>query len=312
MEWYHGQEFIDQELEVIPFYIHPIIPGDGVVLFHGSPGIGKSTVMWQIANHLHDGLPFMGMKVVQTKVLLLNLDMPKVGVHNRWKESGFEPKFDLAFDDGFNCLKAGFQASETYKKLKELHEQEQYGVVIVDALGRVINGSVNNDELPNQVYSCFTQWFPHSAIIFIHHDRKRKQKDDGSLAAATEEDFLGSQYWKSFAAIQLHLYKVNDQILRLHHVKSQLGVLMDEELNLFMNEGGTKLEEWTEVKQAEEAHLLMECEVMLRQTHPEWNKYNLSKKIRLMGDALGKSQATIYRWRKSLNVVKGVDIGAMK
>lgn len=304
-EWMRGQDFINQELDVIPFYIYPIIPGDGVVLFHGSPGIGKSTIMWQMLNNLYDGKTFVNLKVQQTKALLLNLDMPKVGVYNRWKESSFEPKFDILFSDEFNCLKPGFTQGDFYKAAKEIHEREKYGVVVVDALGRVINSSVNNDDLPNQVYATFTQWFPHAAVVFIHHDRKRKQKDDGTLAAATEEDFLGSQYWKSFAAIQLHLYKVNDTIVRLSHLKSQLGPLMEGEMNLYMNENGTKMEEWSEWKQKEDAKQLLEAEAKLKSMYPDWDTFKTSKKVDLLGKVLGKGQATIYRWKKSLAAIQG-------
>lgn len=299
MEWIHGMDFIQQELAVIPFYIHPIIPGEGIVLFHGSPGIGKSTVMWQMMNCFYTGKPFVNLEVSKTKALLLNLDMPKVGIYNRWRESNFEPQFDILFSDEFNCLKTGFHNGEFYKKVSDIHQREKYGVVVVDALGRVINSSVNNDDLPNQVYATFTQWFPHACIIFIHHDRKRKQKDDGVLAAATEEDFLGSQYWKAFAAIQLHLYKVNDSIVRLSHIKSQLGILMEGELNLYMNEEGTSLEEWSEHQQSEEARKFMEAEARMRKEYPDWDTFKTVKKIEYLGRFLGKGQATVYRWKKS-------------
>lgn len=300
LDWMHGEDFINQELDVIPFYIHPIIPGDGIVLFHGSPGIGKSTIMWQMMNNLQTGETFLGMKVKPTKSLLINLDMPKIGVYNRWKESKFEPKFDIAFSEEFNCLKAGFKAGKLYQDLAAIHEREKYGVICVDALGRVINASMNNDELPNQVYATFTQWFPHAAIIFIHHDRKRKQKEDGSLAQSTEEDFLGSQYWKAFAAIQLHLYKMGDNMVRLSHVKSQLGKLMDYDLSLYMSEDGTQLEEWSEYKQKEEASKLYYAEQRLSNEHPGWATLSMKQKVELLSKELGKSVPTIYRWKRSL------------
>src|SRR5262245_13569920 len=210
LEIYTGKEFIETEVKIPPYLVLPFIPTTGIVMFHGSPGIGKSTLTWQLANDLQRGEAFLGKKVEQTRVLLICLDMPKYAVWHRWKGAGFEPNFDIAFDDPFDCLAPNFRATNRFKTLQEVVKKANYGLVIVDALAEVHTKSMNADEVPGQVYALFREWFPDRCVMFIHHDRKHKILESGNAAEPTREDALGSTYWRALAQTTLHLYRLGD------------------------------------------------------------------------------------------------------
>lgn len=303
LEIYSGREFLATELDTIPYLIHPIVPSTGIVLLHGAPGVGKSTITWQMANALESGTEFLHLKTARSRVLFLSLDMPKYGLYHRWKETNFDPLFDVAFVDTFDVCDPGFRYSKVYAALKERHIAQHYGLVIVDALGRVITRSVINDELPNVVYSTFTLWFPNACILFLHHDRKRKVTESGRLAEASEEDASGNTFWRAFATITLHLWRVNRSIVRLEHTKSQIGPMIDS-IDLYMNEFGTNLEIYDEYKQRLDAKRLMESEAILRQQHPRWDKFSRMKRIQLTAQLCGVSTSTVYRWYRSVEAAK--------
>lgn len=302
LELYSGDEFINTEVKIPPFLVLPMIPTSGVVMFHGTSGIGKSTLSWQLANALEDGQDFLTRKTVKSRVLFICLDMPKYGLWHRWKKSGFKPNFDLAFDTPFDCAAANFRASNRFKKLQEVIQEGGYNLVIVDALAELITKSMNADELPGQVYGIWREIIGEErCVLFIHHDRKRKILDSGNLAEPSKDDALGSSFWINLAQITLHLYKIGD-MLRLDHGKSQLGPIFDKPLDLYMAEDGSCLEEWTEHRQKEEVTLLRSAEQTLRAQHPDWESYGIVKKVKLLSEETKKGTATINRWRKAMQI----------
>ncbi len=302
LELFTGEEFIATEVTIPPFLVLPIIPTTGVVMFHGSSGLGKSTFCWQLANALQRGDLFLNHRAEKTRVLFVCLDMPKFGLWHRWHKSGFKPLFDIAFDAPFDCIAPNFRASTRFKRLQEIVAAKPYGLIIVDALAEVMTKSMSADEVPGQVYGIWREIAGDSkCVLFIHHDRKGKILQDGSKAPPSREDALGSIFWVNLAQITLHLYKIGD-MLRLDHGKSQLGPEFDKPLDLFMAEDGSCLEEWTEHKQREEVSLLKEAEQNLRVQHSNWDEMNITKKVKLVSEYTKKGTATIHRWRKAMQI----------
>jgi RecA-family ATPase len=304
LEIYQGMEFVKAELPIIPWLIHPIIPSTGIVLFHGSPGIGKSTIAWQLANNIEQGSALLGMLSNKARVLLLSLDMPKYGLHARWKESNFEPLFDLVITDNFDPGSSAFPHSEVFKAVRAWHETHNYQLVIVDSLAHVVaNGkSVNADEAVGPTYDNFKKWFPNTCIMFIHHDRKKKMKEDGSWPEPTDEDFIGSQQWKSQCTTQLHLSKANNTLLKLHLSKTQVGPQWNEPMELYMNEQGTELMEYGEHQQKDDANQYTQWIKQARVDDLEFDKRSKKNQMNVIAKISGKSIPTLYRMRRSVDI----------
>jgi hypothetical protein len=301
LELYTGMEFMASELPKYPFYLYPLIPSSGIILFHGSPGVGKSTISWQLANCLERGDTFLGMPTNKTRVLFVSLDMPKYGLHARWEKSKFKPYFDLAIAEDFDVTHPLFAQTKVFGLLRDQVMTVGYGLVIIDSLAHVLNKSVNADEAPKQVYGTFKQWFPQSATMIIHHDRKKKTGDNGMVIDATDEDFLGSQQWKAQATSQIHIHRLTKALVRLEHQKCQVAEQMPVPLDLFMNDTGTSLEEWSEHKQEEEKVALLLAIESCKVKYPEWSKLSKTRRVVLIAEEVQKGQATVYRWMKALD-----------
>lgn len=301
IEFYEGPKFINEDIQKEPFLVEPYIPRSGIVFFYGAPGAGKSVFTWNLANTIANGAVFLGHPSCGSeKVLFVNLDMPKFGLHYRWKQAGFQPQFDLVISTPFNCISNMFPLSDTYKQLKEIVKNGGYSLIIFDALGEVcLGGSTSSDELPMQVYGCFREWFPNTCIMFIHHDRKRKVLDTGGLAPATHEDFSGSQYWLAYSTVAIHLYRRGGEVRVLDHTKSQVTELLEPK-QIYLDESGVSVALWDEHQQANEAKMLEDAYVLAAKVNPNWGKLNDTQRIKLVATLTGKSVRTLWRWKKAM------------
>ena len=304
LEIYQGMDFVKADLPIIPWLIHPIIPSTGIVLFHGPPGIGKSTIAWQLANNIEQGSALLGMLSNKARVLLLSLDMPKYGLHARWKESNFEPLFDLVITENFDPASPAFQHGKVFKGVREWYDKNRYQLVIVDSLAHVVayGKSVNADEAVGPTYDSFKQWFPNTCILFIHHDRKKKMKDDGTWPEPTDEDFIGSQQWKAQCTTQLHLSKANNTLLKLELAKNQVGPTWYEPMDLYMNEKGTALMEYSQHQQKVEADQFKVWVEQCRAQEPNFDKFSKKSQMSMIAKLSGKSIPTLYRMRRSVDI----------
>lgn len=304
LEIYNGMDFVNAELPIIPWLIHPIIPSTGIVLFHGSPGIGKSTIAWQLANNIEQGSALLGMLSNKARVLLLSLDMPKYGLHARWKESGFKPEFDLVITENFDPAGAAFPHSKVFKSIREWHDKNNYQLVVVDSLAHVVayGKSVNADEAVGPTYDSFRQWFPNTCIMFIHHDRKKKMKDDGTWPEPTDEDFIGSQQWKAQCTTQLHLSKASNTLLRLELAKTQVGPSWAEPIELYMNDKGTELLEYSDHQKKQESEQFKVWLAQARAADENFDKYSKKAQMAALAKLSGKSIPTLYRMRKAVDI----------
>lgn len=300
IEFYQGQKFINEDIKEEPFIVKPIVPRNGIVLFYGAPGTGKSVFTWNLANSIVQATSFLDLSCQQNNVLFINIDMPKYGLYYRWKQAGFQPMFDLVISTPFDCVGPMFKYSDTYKQLKEIVHNGFYSLIIIDALGEVcIGGSTSSDELPMRVYSCFKEWFPDSCILFIHHDRKRKVLDTGGLSPASHEDFSGSQYWLAYSTVALHLYRRGSEVRVLDHTKSQVSELLEPK-QIYLDDSGVSVALWDEHQQGVEAKQLEEGYLLASKVNPNWGKLNDSQRLKLVATLTGKSVRTLWRWKKAM------------
>lgn len=208
-----------------------VLPSSGVVLLHGSPGCGKSALLWGILHHCADGAPYLGIPTTPTSSILLCNDMNESSLKIRW--ANFNPKFAVCCMDRMdvtspsNALYLG--------KIAEYVTDNNVQIIAVDALGGLLGGrSIRDDDTANLVVTRLHQLFPNRLIILLGHDRKMSQetKEFGS------ESFLGSQLWRAHCTVQLSMRRSGHSESRLTHSKSQVSPLLSNDIRLYIDDAG--------------------------------------------------------------------------
>lgn len=92
-----------------PALVEHLVPAKANTLLHGSPGVGKSGLIWSLANAVTEGKDFLGLKTTKANCLLISVDMNAHELKQRWGTDFFPlfpfitpQKFDLRA--GFSCL----------------------------------------------------------------------------------------------------------------------------------------------------------------------------------------------------------------
>lgn len=225
---YTANEFLLLEPPKVLYLMTPIIPVGGVVLLYGKSGVGKSPFSWGIADAVAKGESFLGMETAgPCPVLYIDVDTRWWTIQDRWRKAGYEPKFDVAVGEGFDCMSSMWEYSEIRSKLLEQQAKRGYKLVIISTLAKVHALSFSDANTPAEVYKRWQEVFGEEcAIIFIHHDKKTTQAgdkaDEDSLYHQKRESFSGNQQWLDHATTALHLVRRgSDYKFTLEQIKDQ-------------------------------------------------------------------------------------------
>lgn len=225
------------------YLVNPIVPLGGIVFIYGKSGVGKSPLSWALADAVSTGQSFLGMTVSgKSLVLYVDVDTRWWTIQERWKQAGFQPSFDIAVGDAFDCLAASWEFSETRAVFKERQKQAGYKLVVISTLAKIHSFSFSDPNAPAQVYSRWQEVFGEEcALVFIHHDKKSSMTEaEGAdaLYNTRRESFSGNQQWLDHCQVALHLVRHgSDYQFTLEHVKDQ-GSKKVEPLNLLLGNNG--------------------------------------------------------------------------
>lgn len=208
--------------------IEPYLPVEGIVLLHGKFSLGKSPLIWRLAQCISEGMDFFGFKPEQTGwVLYVEIDQPLVVTNDRLRLLHPMPKHvHLLGVNPFSILRPSQEDRET---LEQLNEDLKPALVLVNSLRKCHNLDDKDSATPSLVYGQWRGLFPNSCLLFVHHDKK-SDVVDGKRIEATDEDFSGSQAWVNDAQVGLHLKTAGDRrsgLVTLEMTKSQLSALQD-------------------------------------------------------------------------------------
>lgn len=170
-------ELYDQVFEVQP----PLIEGllyRGTYLYVGSPKVGKSFMMAQLAYHVSTGLPLWNYKVRKSTVLYFALEDDYARLQRRmFKMFGAEETENLYFatecktvNDGLDVQIRGF-----------LTEHPDTGLIIIDTLKKVreVGGSeysyASDYDIVSRLKSLADNY--KVTMLIVHHTRKQKADD---------------------------------------------------------------------------------------------------------------------------------------
>ena len=278
------------------------------ILLHGPPSVGKTSFAFGMLNAIATGQDFLGRKTTMTPCLFVSLDMSKGLVFRRWIDTRFVQKkaIDFFYCRSFNCLDPMFTSSDLYSFLRAKVQEGKHGLVAIDALREVHTRSMNDDDIPHQVYEVFREWFPSCTVMFIHHTRKSKFAQNGAMIAPSDDDALGSRFWTALATVSLSLQPLNRDLIKLDVGKSQAYPMLYEPMKLFIEEQTMECKIYDEQRVAWEKQQYKKAEQACLQQYtglgqyPLWSKLSGREQDEAMGKVLGVSPRTMRRYRHAL------------
>ena len=242
---HHGPSVLaEQGLPETSWLVEPLIPSSGCTLLHGPTSVGKSALVWAIANAVQAGESIFGMKVIQADVLFVSIDMTEIPLRIRWfgsqkepksEEDRFDPLFDYVAPSFLSIMDPNWVTSPLGVKFRKT--LTPYGFVIFDALGSMV-GDTNDPGTATKTHQILRQIMGSRPYILIHHDRQALIDSDGLFRAPSDDDASGSKRWQDLSQHQLHFYKINHLVRHLKQGKSQLAAPQDEPWRLYVTESG--------------------------------------------------------------------------
>ena len=225
---YTSTEFKELEPPASLYLVNPIVPLGGIVFVYGKSGVGKSPLSWALADAVARGTEFLGMATSgPVPVLYVDVDTRWWTIQERWKGAGYEPNFDIAVGEGFDCMSPMWDYSEVRAILQKRQAERHYKLVVISTLAKIHHFSFAAADAPAEVYTRWQAVFGEEcAIVFIHHDKKSTAAGDGadedSLYHITRESFSGNQQWLDHATTALHLTRRgSDYKFTLEQTKDQ-------------------------------------------------------------------------------------------
>jgi len=220
-------ELLEEEDKPISFLLHPYIASHSITLLHARKGQGKSPLTWNWGLSIASGKDWCGLPTQRGRVLYIEVDTPRVVVKPRLRFLEAEYPRDIPFRIEF--LEGGIDILNPRASLlrdMKTWAAEEPDLVIVNTLRKVFAASANDSEVPSRVYGAFQHIFPTSALLFVHHDRKRPREGEGDRETEGE-DLSGSLAWKNDAQVSLHLRKWGKKpgVVVLDHTGSQASEL---------------------------------------------------------------------------------------
>jgi hypothetical protein len=270
----------------------PIVPAHGCTLIHGPGGSGKSGVVWGLMNSMEHGDDYLGLNVARANCLLISFDMNKFAHKQRWGTQ-FLPRFNICYESKLNASSPQFRKMPIYNEVKQVVEEREIRLVVLDALsGLILGQKASDDETATGVMAALEEWLPFTAKLIIHHDRKTRYGQDGVPQMPTQDDFLGSAMWRNNAISQIQMWKMGHCISGLSHEKSQVSVLHPDRLKLYIDLHGA-VELWDQKRADDVVKKLYDGidALGLRDTPP-------TRQVEALAAHYGVGVATIYRWKK--------------
>ncbi len=167
----------------------PIIDGflyNGTYLFVGSPKVGKSFMMAQIAYHVSSGKPMWNNAVRKGTVLYLALEDDYRRLQERlYRMFGTETTSNLFFSVASNSLNGGLiEQLDGF-----IHEHHNTSLIIIDTLQK-IRESEGDTYSYSRDYDIIAQLKAFSdknniCLLLVHHTRKQKADDNFDTISGT-------------------------------------------------------------------------------------------------------------------------------
>lgn len=177
-------ELLDIVYEPKPALIKDLL-FSGTYILAGSPKVGKSFLVAQIAYHIATGLPLWGHDVIQGTVLYMALEDNFERLQQRTTRMfGVDDVDNLHYCISCNSLSDGLEEQlEIF-----INEHKDTKLVIIDTLQRVLDAS--SDYSYSKDYDVITKLKKFAdrysiCMLIVHHTRKQKSEDMFDMISGT-------------------------------------------------------------------------------------------------------------------------------
>jgi hypothetical protein len=236
LDWFlTGKEVASVEVTEVEFFVHPIIPKEGIVFLYGKFGAFKTALGLNVARAVATGSTLWNMPVDSTRVLFVEGDTPRTGIIPRiQKVNPNVANLDFAFVyPGIDVINphTPIENKIFIEGLRAKHKANKYGLVVVDSLRSSHPLDDKDSTAATIVYRMFASIFPGAVIFLIHHDKKSKAPEKHIIGTHYEEEmdiesFSGSQAWINHATTSLKIRKSHGkdkEWVTIQQTKSQVG-----------------------------------------------------------------------------------------
>lgn len=184
--------------------IDQLLPAGGLGILHGPPGLRKTFIALHLAAASSRGEPFLGVFPTRAgQVVFIELDVPEAEWYRRFQLAGDRlDKVWCVFDHKLWNITDMRTPNPELQTLKG-RLTEPPTLVIVDTLRKSHILDENASLTPTLVYDAWHRHFPHSALLFLHHDRKVGELSRGEQG--DRETAMGSQTWTGNPDLTMHL-----------------------------------------------------------------------------------------------------------
>ena len=218
----------------------------GTYLFVGSPKVGKSFMMAQLAYHISTGTPLWGYKVRKSTVLYFALEDDYPRLQKRlFQMFGAEETDNLYFATQCKTLNEGLD--EQIKGFMEEHSDT--GLIIIDTLKRVREAGgadysyASDYDIVARLKSLADSY--NVTMLIVHHTRKQQADDKfdtisgtNGLLGAADGAFVLSKEKRTTNAATLDVTGRDQQDQRIHLVRNPQKLIWEFEKS--------ETEVWTE------------------------------------------------------------------
>ena len=243
-------DVMQARLESVAFCVKPWFPKRHVTLFGGHGGIGKSTMALAVAAHVAAGLPFAGMEVTQSPVLIVSLEDEPMIVRLRLRrviEAYNLPTTavlaGMRLLDGTQTMSAlmtsgaGYSAEPQFTlAYRDLLSQAQgAGMVVIDNASDAFEANENARREVRQFMRGLTRIARENdaAVVLLAHIDKFSAK-----TGAQGNSYSGSTAWHNSARSRIALVQEReDGGISIWHEKANLSKRA-EPLQIIMNDHG--------------------------------------------------------------------------
>ena len=182
-------EILSLDADSIPFLLQTLIPEQAITILAGQSDVGKGMFYLQLALSIIQGKEELhGFKLNSKykKVLLVSSEDGPIQISNRVQKQLGEFQGIKELDDRMIILTTSYNTAE---KVEEELEKDKYDLVILDALGDLMEGDSNHLGDTRRFLNQFTELIHKYSCTFliIHHIGKGKEKQ-----GASKNQLLGS------------------------------------------------------------------------------------------------------------------------
>ena len=213
-------QLLEREYPAEGWIIEKFLPTEGIVLFSGDAGVGKSFLLLEIVRSLVMNDIFLDhfeIKTSNVPILMIDKENGSRRIQKRAKGMGIPPTNNvhlLEFPEKFNLDDESFTQS-----VSEFIKAQKIGIVLVDSFIDILIGDENSPTDTAKIFNSLRSIAPNILWVLLHHEVKPVAKYTplainrarGSSNIKAQVDYLFSlQKTKSPKIIQIEQGKARD------------------------------------------------------------------------------------------------------